>query len=260
MVSLALLPCSYTDGARLIGELGVRLKASVYTDELMVSDVAEAYGIKRPVIKKWLYCTAPPENRLTLEKEKLVNLCKHFIAGKLSREGRVLLYGYHAAMVRVNEACARKILITDRVAGRVKRAMKEEGWNERQARMMIQRHDRKLSQWTQFLFGREVYDPELYDRVVSFENRLWKEVIAEIETIHEQAEADMSGERARVGGDDILSAVAVERVLLERGYKADVRVNKGQVRLLVEVSRHHYPWLADKLTELTHSVRGGEGG
>ena len=39
MRSIALFPCSYTDGAGIIGELSATLFLQVYTDEMLFADI-----------------------------------------------------------------------------------------------------------------------------------------------------------------------------------------------------------------------------
>lgn len=44
MITLSLFPCSFTDGARIIGELSNALDKPVYTDEMVLNEVVETTG------------------------------------------------------------------------------------------------------------------------------------------------------------------------------------------------------------------------
>ena len=64
-----------------------------------------------------------------------------------------------------------KVLVFDDKENRVKRAMQQEGFTEKIARELVQRHDQKVSNWTNFLFHWQAYDRSLYDAVIALQDK-----------------------------------------------------------------------------------------
>ena len=73
-----------------------------------------------------------------------------------------------------------KVLIFDDEKRRVKRAMQQEGFSEKSAGDYIQRHDEKVSGWTNFLFQKQAYDQSLYDVVLPLNNKNPTDITLEV--------------------------------------------------------------------------------
>ena len=72
------------------------------------------------------------------------------------------------------------MLVFDDEERRVKRAIQQEGFTEKVAREHIQRHDEKVSDWTNFLFHKLAYDQSLYDVVLPLNNKNPTEITLEV--------------------------------------------------------------------------------
>jgi hypothetical protein len=57
MRSLALFPCSHTDGAGIIGELSNSLNLRVYTDAMLFADISEQFGVRVEKLQETLLFT-----------------------------------------------------------------------------------------------------------------------------------------------------------------------------------------------------------
>jgi cytidylate kinase len=181
MRSIALFPCSYTDEARIIGELSNSLRLRVYTDEMLFSDISEQFGIPVEKLKKILFRRTPIPNRSRLEKDKYIDLVRCSLAARkvLSQDG-CIFYGMHTSLLDTESDRALKVLVFDEVEGRVRRAMQQEGFSENAAGDFIIRHDEKVSGWTQYLFNEAAYAPSLYDHVVTYNNSKLLDIITQI--------------------------------------------------------------------------------
>jgi cytidylate kinase len=181
MRSIALFPCSYTDEARIIGELSNALHLRVYTDEMLFSEISEQFGIPVEKLKKILFRRTPIQNRNRLEKDKYIDLVRCSLAARrvLSRDG-CIFYGVHTSLLDTESDRVLKVLVFDEVEGRVQRAMQQEGFSENAARDFIIHHDKKVSAWTQCLFNEDAYAPSLYDLVVTYNNGELLDIITQI--------------------------------------------------------------------------------
>jgi cytidylate kinase len=198
MRSIALFPCSYTDEARIIGELSNALHLRVYTDEMLFSEISEQFGIPVEKLKKILFSRTPIQNRNRLEKDKYIDLVRCSLAARsvLSRDG-CIFYGVHTSLLDTESDRVLKVLVFDEVEGRVQRAMQQEGFSENAARDFIIQHDKKVSAWTRYLFNEEAYAPSLYDLVVTYNNKELLDITTQIiKRVHEFEYFPLIGVRA----------------------------------------------------------------
>ena len=167
MRSIALFPCSYTDGAMIIGELAAALRLKIYTDEMLFADISERFGVPKKTLRRMIFGTAQSRNGNPFEKEIFVDLARRTLAAqrKLFHRRR-MFFGLHTTLLDPQLARVLKVLVYDDEGRRVKRAMRQEGFSRIVAREVVRQHDRKASVLPQFLFHKEPYDRSLYDVVI----------------------------------------------------------------------------------------------
>ena len=168
MRSIALFPCSYTDGALLVGELVAALRLKIYTDEMLFADISKRFRIAEKTLRRMIFGSASQPSGNSFEKESFVDLARRTLAGQRRLfSGRRMFFGLHTSLLDPKLARVIKVLVVDKEEKRVERAMRQEGFTEAAAREVVRQHDRRATAWTRFLFNKEAYDPSLYDVVVS---------------------------------------------------------------------------------------------
>lgn len=181
MLSIALFPCSYTDGARIIGELSYNLQLRVYTDEMLFSDVLKQFGISLKKMKNIIWGNQPALRNNTLRKDKYINLLKCTLDWrKKLTPNRYIYYGLHTSLFDSHTDGTFKVLVIDNERNRVRRAMVKDGLSEAAAIQQIIHQDTKVSRWTQFLFNKNAYDPTLHDLVIQHHKNDLFEITDEI--------------------------------------------------------------------------------
>lgn len=171
MRSIALFPCSYTDGAGIIGELSATLFLQVYTDEMLFADISKRFGVPVHDLKKTIFGREAEPDGQPSAKGKYITFARLLLdAPAMVLSGRRMFYGLHTALL--GPACERilKVLVFDNEERRIRRAMRQEGCREAAAREFIRRHDEKVSRWTRYLFDKDAYDRSLYDLVISYDD------------------------------------------------------------------------------------------
>jgi two-component system, OmpR family, response regulator CpxR len=167
MRSIALFPCSYTDGAMIIGELATALRLKVYTDEMLFADISERFGVPKKTLRRMIFGTAQARNGNLFEKEIFVDLARRTLAAQRKLlSGRRMFFGLHTALLDPQLARVLKVLVFDEEERRVKRAMRQEGFSRIVAGEVVRQHDQKASALTQFLFHKDAYDRSLHDVVI----------------------------------------------------------------------------------------------
>jgi two-component system response regulator CpxR len=193
MRSIAIFPCSYTYGASVIGELSNQLRLKVYTDEMLFSDVSGQFGIPAEKVKLMICGRMPALNRYMLKKERYVNLLKCSLEAQTTYSpDRRLYYGLHTSLLDIKKDRVLKVLVFDDEERRVKRAMQQEGFTEKVAREHIQRHDEKVSDWTNFLVNKEAYDQSLYDVVIPLNNSNPLHIVTDIIELFKEMESSQT--------------------------------------------------------------------
>ena len=168
MRSIALFPCSYTEGALLVGELSAALRLKIYTDEMLFADISARFSISVKTLRRMIFGSARQPQGNSFEKEIFVDLARRTLAAQRRLfSGRRMFFGLHTSLLDPQLARVIKVLVVDDEERRVQRAMRQECFSVVAAREVVRQHDRKATAWTRFLFGKEAYDPSLYDVVVS---------------------------------------------------------------------------------------------
>ncbi|MDX9896392.1 MAG: cytidylate kinase family protein [Desulfofustis sp.] len=259
MISIALFPCSFIDGATLVGELSMQLGLMVYTDGLLLDDIVREHGGSAERMREVLFGRKPPADRATLEKERMVNhLRRHLVARLRQEQGRTLFYGRLASLFTPALSSVFRVLVIDSEEARMVRAMKQEGCTAGQARRMISRHDSDVSLWTDYLHGRMAYDPVLYDAVIAYNERDVFTVTNDVIAGYIQREGVKTQETITDELRNQAVSLEVERALLEDGFQAKVKVGNGRVHLQVSSSSYHFSWLSKALAKRALTVSGVE--
>lgn len=167
MRSIALFPCPYTEQAKLVGELAYSLDLQMCTDEMLFSEVERKCDVPKDALRDVIYENTQLEQPDTLKREEYVNLLRWSLNDQLLRRtSKNLFYGFHTSLLDSHVNRVLKVLITDTEDNRIKRAMKQESFPEDVAREYINRHDKKVNSWAQFLFEKDADDPSQYDVVL----------------------------------------------------------------------------------------------
>ncbi len=177
MVSISLFPSLFTGGAGIIGQLIHSLHLKVYTDEMLLADIAEQFGISKEKLSR-LYAKEHTCNHLASLMEITC------AAKRKTNPGRYLFYGLHTAILHSEADKVLKIFITDTDERRVKRAMINENIGEKVARSTMTKHDEKSLRWIKFLFHKAPSDPSLYDRIIHIGHKGTVEIANQIITLH----------------------------------------------------------------------------
>ena len=181
MRSIALFPCSYTDGAGIVGELSAALQLRVYTDEMLFADISRRFGVPVHSLKKTIFGLDSEPCQQSSLKGKYISFARLLLAAPtMVFRQRRLFYGLHTALIGSVRKPVLKILVFDSEERRVGRAMRQEGFKRAVARDYVRRHDEKVSHWTRYLFGKEAYDRSLYDFVITYDNNELLDITGEI--------------------------------------------------------------------------------
>jgi hypothetical protein len=109
MRSIALFLCSHTDGTLLVGELANVLHLKVYTDEMLLHDINQRFGVSLPVLRKLLQ-GAVSEGEL--DRAAFITMARQCLVTRMHRKlGRCLYYGLHTYLLDVDTFRVLRVLV-----------------------------------------------------------------------------------------------------------------------------------------------------
>lgn len=254
MSSIALFPCTFTGGAGIIGELSINLDLRVYTDANLFSDTVDTFGGTTDKLKKLMYSKTSVFNQFTLEKETAASMFRTVLSERLQEHGHYLFYGLHTSLIPAEVTEVLRVLVVDKKKPRAARGEKD-GLSPREIKRRIKSHDVSAFAWTDFLFGKEAYDPSLYDLVLPVEGRDHRTITEDIlKFFHKTSVLRTKESQAAV--QNLKTRAAVERVLLQKGHNLPVVATGGKITITVDNSVFNFSGLQKELTDLVDQVEG----
>lgn len=258
MSSIAIFPCRHTPAENIVKELASRLSLKIYTDENLITDTANTFGISEEKLRSAMFGKTSVFNKFTLEREKLINMLRHALHLRLDSTDQYLFDGFLASIVSSRIKHVLKVLVVDTQENRISYAVASgmhERMNEKQAQNSRKEFDKMAYRWTDFLFKKEAYESSLYDLVIPAAQKTEKELVeAIIKCFHTTSILRTNESQQAV--NDMLMEVRIEHILLEKGHKVDILVVEGDVILTVKEDVFNLKKLEDELAQLTRQVDG----
>jgi len=180
MISFAIFPCRFTDSARVLGELSYTLSIPVYTDQMILTELADQLDRDIGYLKKRLFGWANRAGCAGMEKNLLIDAVQDRINSLQTKPDDHLYYGFFTSLIGQSSGLPHRLLIYSEEDRRVARGMRMEKLTHAKALKIVREHDRKATCWTRFLFDRDPYDPALFDTVVMYENQDLFDVVSYI--------------------------------------------------------------------------------
>jgi len=252
MSSIAIFPCSSTDGSAIANELSAQLNLKMYTDTDLFNDTVANFGGSAEKLKKMMYDKTSVFNQFTLEKESSINKFRLILADKLKDPDGYLFYGLHAALIPQTITEVLRVLVVDHKKDRIERAMKT-GISPKEARKNIRKHDTSAFNLTDHLYKKEAYDSSLYDLVIPVEKQSVNDIVGKIIKFYHKTSV-LRTEESQAAVRNMKTAAIVEQKLLVDGHNVPVKADGSKVTLTVENSVFNFSGLQKYLTTMALQV------
>jgi cytidylate kinase len=234
MISLALFPCVFTDGARVLGEVSALLRLPVYTDDMILREIAENRGRSLKKMKNRLFF-----GRNIKERRRVLSLVKGAVADLLLLPEDYIYYGFFMSLLGSDMNGVLKVLIQADEQCRVLRAMRQEGLRAENARRIIAEHDLRATNWSRFVCGREPYDQELYDSVITYDCQDLIDVTGYIYMLHEEYDFPGRVDEVQRCAQDMKCAAGVEQMLSCHSIPTAVDTYSSRLEVIADSSRDY---------------------
>jgi two-component system, OmpR family, response regulator CpxR len=254
MSSIAIFPCRHTPAENIAKELTNRFTLKTYTDENLIIDTADAFGVSDDKLRTAMFGKTSVFNKFTLEREKMINMLRHSLHLLLDSTDQYLFEGFLTSLIppRINHIL--KVLVVDSQEDRISYAVAN-GIGDKQAKKSRKEFDKMSYGWTDFLFNKEAYDSSLYDLVIPVAQKTENELVeAIIKCFHTTSVLRTNDSQQAVS--DMLLEAKIEQILLEKGHKVGILVVEGDVILTVEEDVFNFRKLDDELAQYARQVKG----
>lgn len=254
MSSIAIFPCRHTPAENIAKELTNRFTLKTYTDENLIIDTADAFGVSDDKLRTAMFGKTSVFNKFTLEREKMINMLRHSLHLLLDSTDQYLFEGFLTSLIppRINHIL--KVLVVDSQEDRISYAVAN-GIGDKQAKKSRKEFDKMSYGWTDFLFNKEAYDSSLYDLVIPVAQKTENELVEAIIKCFHTTSVLRTNESQQAVSDMLLEA-KIEQILLEKGHKVGILVVEGDAILTVEEDVFNFRKLDDELAQLARQVKG----
>lgn len=211
--------------------------------------------------------TTPTKLRRLMQGPPLLNSITHtrerniaalrLALGELAESDNVVCHGMTGQLLGKSISHVLRVCLISKLSHRVQVASTQ-GLSVDEARHTIAAEDALRARWTQYLFGRDAYDPGLYDVVLPMDSTSVEEATGTICRYARQPALRTTRDSLQAVRDFILAA-KVSSHLADSGHDVGVMATDGHItitinRYVVRLSRYK-----EQLAELTKQVEGVRG-
>lgn len=245
---------AYTDAEKIVESLAAETGYKLISDDELIAEASNRCGIDKGKMEQAVYGKPSVFNKFTQEKERAVAHIKSVLADRLLND-QLILAGHlgHLIPEKINHVL--KCLVIADMKHRTKLAASAEGLSEAAAVNVIHKKDKSAFRWTDFVHGKEAWDPSLYDIILPAGKT---EIGAAVNLIKENLAKDVVQVSAASNQAvlDFGLAAQTELLLTQHGHAVDVSVDDGNVLLTINKKVLLLSKLEDELKGLVGTLSG----
>ena len=236
MSIVTLFSASFAGGETVAAQVASALGYATLTDAELYVAAAKTYPLDAERFARALYDPPAFFNRVTREKEKGVAHLRLAMSEALERDDLV----YHGNAMHLVPSTLTHVLrvgLPAKWEHRVRRAMSEKGWTDREAEKRLRKQDEVAAGWVYDLFGMSPWDERLYDVVLPLGEGTEAEAVATL-VAHVRRPALATTKLAHAAVQDAILAAQVNIALVEKGHDVDVSAVDGDSTILIREVQH----------------------
>ena len=223
-------------------------------DAQLIDQAAERFGAAPESLRRAMHGAPSLLNTFTHERERCIAYLTLALAELLKGDNAVY-HGFAGHLVPRTISHVLRVCVIANRDWRVRRAVQELGVSEGKAAKAVEREDKERYQWVYSLTKKKPWEAGLYDIVVPMHDRSVDEAVALICKNARGATVQATDASRRVI-EDFARAAAVNKELVEKGYRYDVTCEAGHVVITLDKEVLMMSRLEDKLDPIARAVEG----
>jgi two-component system response regulator CpxR len=253
MAVISVFSGAYCKEDAVIQSVAQELGYAVIDDRIM-EETSGRYNVPIERLQRSFGGPDPLLNKFTHEREKHISYLRIVLA-ELIQPDNVIIRGCAGHLLPRTMGHVLRVCLIANHDFRVREATQHTGKSEKDAGKLIQEHDKRNFECTEYFFDKPAYDPTLYDLVMPMHDRSEEQAAKEICDLVRSKPLRTTDRCGRAAEDFVLSA-NVALALAAAGLAADVHSEGGQVVLSINryvVRLEHY---RERITEVASGVSG----
>lgn len=244
----------FTKTRKIVDWMVSRTGWPVVSDRDLIEAAGHRFNVPAGRLERCIQAPDGMLNRLTHGTERARAYLNAVLLDRLEK-GPTIFHGSMGLPLTGQLPQILNVLVTAGPRFRVQRALHTKPVNERRARHIIDRRDRKDFQWLRHAFGDAPFDAEAYDLVIPSDRLDTEKAGCLILERLMQAEIAASND-ATDWISDFKMASKIQVLLSEGGYPVSVAAQKGRIRMTVDRPVLFFDRLANKLEQRVRRVEG----
>jgi len=244
----------FTQTQKIVDWIASRTGWPIVSDHALIEAASQRFSIPAKRLEHLLMKPDGVLNRLTHGNERALACVQSVLVDKLS-EKTTIFHGSLGLPTTRTLPQVLNVLVTAGRRFRVDRARRTKAMTERQARTIIQQHDRREFQWCRSAFDEDQFDANAYDLVIP-SDRIDSEAAGRL-ILEQLMRTEMkSHNKAANRLADLKLASAVLVRLSEGGHHISADARNGRIRLTVDRPVLLLNRLAKKLEQQVLQIEG----
>ena len=224
---------SYSRGKEVAEKVARRLGYACVSRDVLL-DASEIFNASELKLERAIHNAPSLLDRFSNGKERYICYVKAALLS-LFKEGNVVYHGLAGHFFVQGIGHALKVRITADMEDRVRLEMERTGMDAKQAARLLRDDDEQRRRWSQWLYGRDTFDPALYDIGLHL-TRMTTDDAADIICRTAESPSFRTTPRSEQNLKDLALAAQVEAALVETVVDVQVHAENGDVHVCARVN------------------------
>jgi len=222
---------SYCHAEEVARETAGALSCDIVNDADLFRKISGSNDVSSDRLEQAMHATPSLFNSYTHEKEKLIALLRSSMAQTAAKDG-IVFSGSAGLLLPKTLSNVLRVCLVAGPEYRKAEAARDGSMTGHEAEKQIKKDDEAKKRWTRYLHHTGPWDPELYDIVISMDNKTVDQAADMIiENVLKPVVA--SGPGSRKAMDDFLLACGIYEVLAQDGHDVELECTDGEVTVII---------------------------
>ena len=244
---------SYRRGKEIAEKVAQTLGYKCISREILI-EASEQFNIPEIKLEKAIHDAPSVLERFTHGKEKYIAFIRATLLKELQKDN-VVYHGLAGHFFVQGIPHVLKVRITSDIEDRVREEMKITGFSSSLTRDLLKKDDEERRKWGLRLYGKDTWDPDLYDMVLRVQNMTVDEATRIVVTTS-KLPSYQTTPRSQSILDDLCLAAQVEASLVHEFNVARVTAREGSIHVAIRASAKEEVEIISRVTDIAQHVSG----
>lgn len=228
---------SYSRGREVAEKLAHDLGYEFLSREELLAETSTQFNIPEIKLAQAIHKAPTLFEKFHLGKEKFIAYIQHTLLNHLQKDNVVYL-GLAGHFLLEGLPNVLRVRVIASVEDRIKEVMKQADTSEKQALAAIKKVDKERWKWSQNLYGKDPWAPELFDCILNIEKFSVEDAVKHIITMLKLPYFQTTDASKKILQEK-LEACIVRTTLINKYPRAKTEYKDGAVQVAIEASAYH---------------------